>query len=200
MFVGTLALVGCMTTPATNWTNNKQKTDTNEAISEYFGNQLENGSSPYTGYYGFGEWNIHPHGNNSIIFRNIDNASDSIVFLERIFQTEEEIMGNKNISLIPMDDLLRGKVIRHNYIRAGSSYEMLGIPNGDYFIKVVMGQDWNPNKSLFDGKLNGGFDRNIYFNIFNNPSEFFHMNRYSDDEGTIHYTTYDVKFGKRVDK
>jgi len=193
--LGTMVIVGCMTKiPATTSITlaNKPETNTIETARDYSGNQLENGSSPYAEHYGVGEWSLYLHGNNSVIFRN-DDTLDSIVFLERVFQTKEEIIDNKNVySISLIDDLLRDEIIRHNYIRAGSSYEMSGIPNGDYFIKVIMGKDWNPNKLLFNGKLKGRFDRSMLFSVSNDPSEFLHMNRYVDDEGTIHYTTYEV--------
>lgn len=192
--LGTLVIVGCMTKiPATVPTTLADKPERNsiETVSDYSGNQLENGSFPYIKNYGIGEWSLYPHGNNSVIFRNNDTL-DSIVFLERIFQSKEDITDKKIAHLISDNNLLRNEIVRHNYIRAGSSYEMLGIPNGNYFIKIIMGKDWNPDKLLFDGKLKGGFDKSMLFSVSNDPSEFLHMNRYVDDEGTIHYTTYEV--------
>ena len=103
-------------------------------VSKYSGNQLKNGSSPLNNCFGKGRYS----GPSWIEFRNDNNGTDAIVCLAR----------NSD-----------NKVIRNEYIRAGTSFRMSHIPAGSYYLKVFCGRDWNPTrpsacgtKGYFDSK------------------------------------------------
>jgi len=110
-----------------------------EIESKYKGNSLKNGTSPYQKYYGRGVYSKNHE--NSILFKN-GYKTDAIVFLIEYYSH---------------------KIIRHEYIKAGTNFKMTNIPTGYYYIKVYSGKDWNPYKSINNGKLIGGFDTNVHF-------------------------------------
>jgi hypothetical protein len=102
--------------------------------SKYKGNRLKNGSSPYNAFFGAGAYNKGHQ--NWITFKN-GYQTDAIVCLVNYYS---------------------GKTIRNEYIQAGTSFQMTNLPNGTYYMKVFSGKDWNPTKSLANGKIKGGFD------------------------------------------
>ncbi|QEM03147.1 hypothetical protein DIU31_006275 [Mucilaginibacter rubeus] len=87
-------------------------------VSQWAGNSLKTGASPYNSCFGIGSWN----GNAWIKFTN-DNSVDAIICLV---------------------DSLSNSTIRNEYIRAGAVFKMKQIPAGMYYIKVYSGNDWNP--------------------------------------------------------
>jgi hypothetical protein len=135
----------------------------------------KNGDVPYSEYFGEGEWKTLFLCENRIAFKN-EGIKDVIVFL--------------------VDDFTGG-ITRHNYIRADSSYNMGAIPDGDYFIKVLSGREWNPDRMLNTfhanrktGKLErmqGGFDIDMSFTICDLPSNYLRMRSYKDNK-SCHYT------------
>jgi len=117
-----------------------------EPISEHRGNQLENGSSPFSSIYGNGIYESTDH---SLLIRNKGN-SDVVVFLVE-----------------------RGtdKVIRNEYIQGNSSFEMTKIPNSTIcYLKYYYGNNWNPTLKT-KGKLTGGFDNGEQHIISDNESD-----------------------------
>jgi hypothetical protein len=103
------------------------------------GNRLKNGLSPYDQYFGKGVYKKNL--NNFIEFKN-GNSYDAVVCLV---------------------DIHTGRTIRNEYIMANSSFKMTNVPNGTYTVKSFYGNDWNPNKRLMNGLINGGFDTNFHF-------------------------------------
>ena len=114
-------------------------------ISNYKGNKLKNGTSPYNKFFGSGIYNKNH--NNWVLFKNGYNT-DAIICLFNRYS---------------------GKTIRNEYIQAGTSFKMTNIPNGTYYLKVFSGKDWNPNKLLNNGRIKGGFDTDISFYQSNDP-------------------------------
>ena len=49
------------------------------------------------------------------------------------------------------------KVIRNQYMAAASVFKMNEIPDGEYFIRVYYGSDWNPEKTFLNKTIKGGF-------------------------------------------
>lgn len=106
-------------------------------VSKYAGNQLRNGSSPLDNCFGRSRY----AGPAWVNFKNDNNDTDAIVCLAR---TRDN------------------KVIRNEYIRAGTSFRMSRIPAGSYYLKVFYGRDWNPKRRSACG-TKGYFDTNQRF-------------------------------------
>ena len=101
-------------------------------VSQYAGNSLNTGTSPYNSCFGIGGWN----GNAWIRFTN-DNSVDAVVCLV---------------------DSISSSTIRNEYIRAGAIFKMKQIPAGTYYVKVYSGNDWNPELQNGCGNT-GGFEK-----------------------------------------
>jgi len=134
----------------------------------YINNKLRNGTSPLDECFGKGIY----QGKAYIKFLN-SNKTDAIVCLVNRYSN---------------------KVIRNEYIRAGSDFEMSKIPSGDYFIKVYYGNGWNPNKTNFCG-IKGAFTKDIHFSKSDNLSDVISVenSEYSYTTGSI--TLYSVPNG-----
>lgn len=118
-----------------------------EPVSLYEGNRLENGASPFDALYGKGVYAKTQH---SLTIRNTGNT-DVIVFL-----------------------VTRGghKVLRNEYVRANSSFELTNIPESTCYVKYYYGENWNPTRRTRD-VLTGGFDNNEQHIISNEPTDIF---------------------------
>ena len=127
----------------------QKNTDTNETIEQTNYSNDENaynyeektyytGDIPYESYYGKG------------IF---DKSSLSELKFINSSSTDAVV-------LLCMDD---GEVIRHNYIKKNATFSMKDIPLGIYFIKVMFGNSWNPQKDNGERFPIGGFMKNVSF-------------------------------------
>jgi len=114
-------------------------------ISEYKGNQLKNGSSPFDVCFGKGVYS----GNATLTIKN-GASTDAIVCLYSI---------------------TRGRTIRNAYIRKNSSFKMENISQGNYKIRVFYGNDWNPTLENPCG-TKGNFETDISFSEFDNTEYF----------------------------
>jgi hypothetical protein len=103
-----------------------------EPESEYNGNQLTNGSSPFDKVYGSG---LTSNTSNTLLVKN-QSGSDVIVFLKSVDNQQ---------------------IIRNHYVRAQSQYLIKDIPNLTCYTKFYYGKDWNPTRKV-KGILAGGFD------------------------------------------
>lgn len=146
-----------------NYSSGNSLTEKPIKESAYKGNQLKNGTSPYDGAFGKGIYN-HNH-NNWIEFEN-GNSYDAVVCLV-----------NTN----------SGRTIRNEYIQAGSTFKMTNIPNGTYYIKAFYGKDWNPNKTMNNGQIKGGFDTDFHFSKSDGYSD-----RLTLSDNGYQYSTYSV--------
>lgn len=108
-----------------------------EAESEYLGNQLNNGESPFSSIYGE---NLTANNDNTLTIKN-QSSSDVVVLLKRIKDQ---------------------KIIRNHYVQASSTFTMRNIPNTICYTKYYYGNDWNPNLKI-KGVIVGGFDNNEEF-------------------------------------
>ena len=68
--------------------------------------------------------------------------------------------GAKSDAIICLYNLSKRKVIRNEYVRKNTNYTIFKIPQGRYKIKVLFGNDWNPEKVKFTG-IKGYFDSDI---------------------------------------
>lgn len=131
--------------------------------SEYLDNSLENGTSPFDKLYGKGKYSKTKH---SLLVNNQGN-SDVIIFLI---------------------DLKTEKVIRNEYIQAGTSFEFTKVPESKCYVKYYYGKDWNPTR-LTKNIITGGFDNNEQFVVSDNPSDIFEF--ITEEKGDyIYYSNY----------
>jgi len=151
--------------------NKETKSKPLQEISQWQGNQLLNGTTPYSNY--FGKQIFNYNSNCWLVFKN-GNRTDAIVCLENAYN---------------------GKVIRNVYIRAGTSWKMKNIPVGTYIVKSFHGNDWNLNKKLNNGQIVGAFDTDIHFSISDKRNDWITIedNGYSYTTGEI--TLYTVSNG-----
>ena len=108
-----------------------------EIYNTYIGNSLNTGDIPYSASFGPNS-NCANYGCSQIMVTTPDN-SDVLVTIKK-----------------------NGRVVRHAYIKAADSYTF-SFPNGKYQAFFYYGKGWNPNKSMKNGKLKGGFISNEHF-------------------------------------
>lgn len=108
-----------------------------EIYNTYIGNSLNTGDIPYSASFGPNS-NCANYGCSQIKVTTPDN-SDVLVTIKK-----------------------NGRVVRHAYIKAADSYTF-SFPNGKYQAFFYYGKGWNPNKSMKNGKLKGGFISNEHF-------------------------------------
>lgn len=126
-------------------TINNQYTPPIEVESQYKGNQLNDGASPLTGCFGKGIYS----GNATLTIKNGGN-SDAIICL----------YSNSN-----------DRTIRNEYVQKNSSFTMSNIAQGEYKIRVLYGNDWNPNLENNCG-TNGNFESDVNFSEFDGTEYF----------------------------
>ncbi|MEI6707991.1 MAG: hypothetical protein WCK96_12755 [Methylococcales bacterium] len=162
-FESTAPNIATNTEEATNFPENEavQK----EVISPYKGNQLKDGESPFDACFGKGIY----VGEAWITFYN----------------------GNQTDVIVTLADNFTERVVRNEYIRAGNSFTMKKIPAGTYYLKVVHGNDWNPEIINSCG-TKGSFETNLHYSKSDNLTTI-NNNEYSYTTGEI--TLYTVKNG-----
>lgn len=133
--------------------------------SEYKGNQLKNGSSPFDECFGIGVYS----GNATLTIKN-GSGSDAIVCLY-------------SISL--------DRTIRNEYVQKNSNFTVDNIAHGSYKIRVFFGNDWNPTRENACG-TRGYFDSDVDFSEFD-QKQFFEDNENGYTVATI--TLYAVRNG-----
>ncbi|HXH17765.1 MAG TPA: DnaJ domain-containing protein [Chitinophagales bacterium] len=130
--------------------------------------QLATGVSPYENFFGGGEYDMASL--NRILFHN-SKVYDAVVLLT---------------------DAKTNQTVRNNYIRAGDDFIMKNIPDGDYYLKVLFGNNWNDSlRLLHQGALQGGFSRNVRYEIFNRQINIIQM-RHNRSGDTLGYKIYEI--------
>ena len=100
--------------------------------------------------------------NNVRATRNILVAWNEVINEPRQSRVEDNI--NLYLSSGTPDSPI---VIRNNYIRAGEDFIMQQIPDGNYYLKALFGNDWNDSLLLpGNNNVRGGFKRNARYEIF----------------------------------
>jgi curved DNA-binding protein CbpA len=143
--------------------------------SKFKGNQLKTGDSPYNDYFGKSIYNKDYY--NSLEIIN-GNETDVIVCLAE-YQSKK-------------------RTIRNEYIRTGETFTMTNIPNGTYFIKTFSGKDWNPDTTVFNGKIKGFFDTNAGFSVSDRPEDLLVMRQVNEENG-IRYSKHTITLYKVKD-
>jgi hypothetical protein len=113
--------------------------------SEYKGNQLSNGTSPFDACFGKGVY----RGNATLTIKN-GSSSDAIVCLYSI---------------------ARQRTIRNEYVRKNTNFTMDNIAQGYYKIRVFYGNDWNPTLENSCG-TKGNFESDVSFSEFDGQQYF----------------------------
>jgi hypothetical protein len=117
-----------------------------------------NGFSPYDSYFGRGVYN-----NSVSNYVEIDNQTfnDAVVLLVNAY-----------------DD----RKIRNEYVRKRTKFKMTGVPDGVYYIRMMSGNNWNPNIKV--GPLTGGFSKNRSISGNSNPNDWMKIGTtYADSDG-----------------
>lgn len=110
-----------------------------EPVSEFLGNMLKNGASPYDELYGKGVYSETQHS-----LKIINSGSTDVIVM--LIEKEGD------------------KMIRNEYVQAKSEYNMTKIPNSICYTKYYYGLDWNPDRKT-KGIVTGGFDNEEQFVI-----------------------------------
>tara|TARA_B100000925_G_scaffold174317_2_gene131333 strand:+ start:2298 stop:3239 length:942 start_codon:yes stop_codon:yes gene_type:complete len=92
-----------------------------------------NGYSPYDSYYGKGIYN---------------NSTDNTIKVTAPLSQDIVIM---------IKDIYSSKTIRNEYIRAGTTFSLTGIPYGTYKFIYLYGNDWSANANFKSGSTKGNF-------------------------------------------
>ena len=142
-----------------------------EPESEYLGNKLENGSSPFDQLYGEGVYSNTRH---SLKIIN-SGSSDVIVMLI-------EKAGDK--------------MIRNVYVQAESEYEMIEIPNSICYTKYYYGKDWNPERKT-KGTITGGFDNDEQFVISDELGDLLKF-QVTNDEQYTYSSNFEITLATRI--
>jgi hypothetical protein len=88
-----------------------------------------------------------------------------------------------------------GRTIRNEYFGPGLTYKMVGIPNGKYYLKVYSGKGWNPGKKLADGKVTGGFEKEIGFFRSDTGKSLFEISQRNVGDNLV-YSNYEIQLKK----
>ncbi len=130
---------------------------------------INNYDSPYSVF--FGEEVYDVESKNSISFLN-GSKSEAVVFLVE-----------KNTP---------NKTIRNVYMNSETQIKMNQIPDGEYFLKIYFGKDWNAGKTFSNEKIKGGFESENVFLQLNDGADALVMKK--EKKGAIDsYSTYELK-------
>lgn len=152
----------------TNKSNNSSNYTRHEIKESYKEVKFSTGDRPYVSYYGKGKYDTSSL--SKITFINY-SQTDAVVLL--------------------VED---GCVIRNNFISRGDSFTMNFIPKGEYTIRVMFGNSWNPNKDNGSGYPKGGFMKNI---SFMKSKDYDTFDCWPEETyGGINYPTYSVTLHK----
>ena len=128
------------------------------------------GDRPYKDYYGKGQFDKRTK--NSLKILN-GSSTDAVVFLETI----------------------SGKKIRHVYVCKNESFTMLQIPGGKYIIKIIQGNEWNPDKYNGEGMPVGCFMKHLSMSKSESYDPFEYPSPSSGQYGTYEVTLYKTEDG-----
>lgn len=114
-------------------------------VSQYKGNQLQNGSAPLNNCFN----NVEYGGNATLTIKN-GGSTDAIICLFNIG---------------------KDRTIRNAYIQKNTDYTITNISQGNYKIRVFYGNDWNPNL-INSCETKGNFETDVNFSEFDSPHFF----------------------------
>lgn len=130
--------------------------------------QLATGAAPFEKYFGQGRYDSGSH--HRIVFHN-DKMRDAVVLLM---------------------DAHTNEPVRNNYIRAGDDLVMGSIPDGDYYLKALFGNDWNEELCISENEtVRGGFNRHVRYENFQQEVNLLKMQQ-SRSGDTLDYKIYEI--------
>lgn len=156
--------------PTTDYSTANDESNISDNTNYYETVDYNTGDQPYLSYYGKGKYDKKTK--NSLTIHN-GSTTDAVVFLES----------------------LEGKKIRHVYIRKNKNFKMSNIPGGNYIIKIMQGNSWNPQKSNGTGAPKGGFMENESMSQSEIYDPFYYPNPSSGKYGSYEVTLYTVQNG-----
>lgn len=124
--------------------------------------------SPYSKF--FGDEESDKESKNSIDIHNSDQA-EAVVCL--------------------VQDDAPNKTIRNQYMNRRTSFKMNNIPDGNYFLKVYYGTDWDTTVTFINHSVKGGFINGIGFVKLNTNENKFVMKQQKKGAG-ISFSSYEV--------
>ncbi len=124
--------------------------------------------SPYSNF--FGEGIVNEEIKNNIIIHN-SNESEAIICL--------------------VENKKPRKTIRNRYLNIGMSLKMENIPNGEYFLKVYYGTNWDTAKTFINNGAKGGFKNEISFVELNTDNNILKMNQKESPSNTS-FSSYEI--------
>jgi hypothetical protein len=137
--------------------------------------QINNFDSPYTKY--FGE-EVYIDGNKNSIKISNSSYCEAVVCL--------------------VENKAPFKTIRNQYINAGATFKMNEVPNGNYYLKIFYGNNWDTTITFLNKKYKGGFKEQIGFVKILNGEEYFKMNH--NTKGTSSsFSSYEVSLNPNSD-
>ena len=129
---------------------------------------IDDFASPYTNF--FGEAVFNEGSRNSIIIHNSGESEAIICLVE-----------NKNFK----------KTIRNRYLNLGNSLKMDNIPDGEYFLKVYYGTNWDTAKTFINKEIRGGFKNEIGFVKLNIEKNILKMKQ-KESSSTTAFSSYEI--------
>jgi curved DNA-binding protein CbpA len=129
---------------------------------------IDDYASPYNIF--FGEALFNEGSRNNIIIHNSDESEAIICLVE---------------SKTPM------RTIRNRYLNAGSTLKMDNIPDGEYFLKIYYGTNWDTTKTFINNKIKGGFKNEIGFVEMNIEKNVLKMKQ-KESTSTTSFSTYEI--------
>ena len=157
-------------TPVIDYSSTNEKIENPDNSNYYETVEYNTGDQPFLSYYGKGKYDKRTK--NSLTIHN-GSTTDAVVFLES----------------------LEGKKIRHVYIRKNKKYKMSNIPGGNYIIKIMQGNSWNPQKNNGAKAPTGGFMENEAMSQSEIYDPFYYPNPSSGKYGSYEVTLYTVQNG-----
>lgn len=129
---------------------------------------INNPDSPYTII--FGEEVYDLESKNNIVVHNSD---------------ESEVV----VCLVQNDN--PNKTIRNQYLPWGATFKLNNIPDGNYFLKIYFGNQWDEKKSFSGNKIKGGFLNEIGFIKLNTGKEILKFKQ-EKRGNTVSFGTFDI--------
>lgn len=157
--------------------------------------------------YGFKSFSIENFNTEKISYRSLETGYSPYIYFYT--KTEKTDIQSKNMlrikntpkadAVVFLVDNTTYTVARNHYIKAGEQYEIKFIPNGEYYVKVMLGNNWNTEKILeVNSRLKGGFENPISFEVFDSPNQLLQMQQYEED-GSVKYSAYEITLNPATD-
>lgn len=138
--------------------------------------QIDDYASPYS--YFFGNDVADENSQNNIFIQNSDMCEAVVCLVE---------VGKEK------------RTIRNQYINLGRSFKMINIPDGNYFLKIYYGTNWDSTKTFANATVKGGFANNIGFFALNKDKNSFKM-EHKEEGSSVSYSSYEIGISPNLKK